>query len=108
MITAREGLAIGTLIFYFPALFVASFVAFKHGFGRQAGWYFLIVLSLCRIVGSICGIVSESRPSTGAITAFVVLSGVGLSLLLLTVLALLKRVYVDALTRGYERLLRSR
>jgi len=108
MITDREGLSIGTLIFYLPALFIASYVAFKHGFGRQAGWTLLIVLSLCRIIESICEIVSESSLSNGVVIAFVILSGVGLSSLIVAMLALLKRVYVNAINRYHESLLRSR
>ncbi|MCJ1250288.1 hypothetical protein MMC30_007514 [Trapelia coarctata] len=92
MVTDREGLSIGTLIFYLPALFIASFVAYKHGFGRQAGWFFLILLALARIIGSICEIASVSSPSRGVITAFVILSSVGLSPLILAMLGLLKRV----------------
>ena len=97
MVTDREGLSIGTLIFYLPALFIASFVAYKHGFGRQAGWVMLIILALARIIGSICEIVSVSSPSRGVITAFVILSSVGLSPLVLAMLGLLKRVYVNVL-----------
>ena len=83
MITDREGLWIGTLIFYLPALFIASYLAFKHGFGRQAGWLLLILLSLARIVGSICEIVKVSSPSKGVETAFEISSSIGLSSLIL-------------------------
>jgi len=92
MVTDREGLSIGTLIFYLPALFITSYVAYKHGFGRQAGWIFLLLLALVRIIGSICEIVSVSSPSQSVITAFVILSSVGLSPLILAMLGLLKRV----------------
>lgn len=108
MITDREGLWIGTLIFYLPALFIASYLAFKHGFGRQAGWLLLILLSLARMVGSICEIVSVSSPSKGVETAFEISSSVGLSSLILAMLALLKRVYVNPTYSCYESLLRNR
>ena len=97
MVTDREGLSVGILIFYLPVLFISSFVAFKHGFGRQAGWVFLIFLALARIIGSICEIVSVSSPSRGVITAYVILSSVGLSPLILAMLGLLKRVYGNPL-----------
>ncbi|MCJ1411668.1 hypothetical protein MMC19_005759 [Ptychographa xylographoides] len=93
MVTSREGLSIAELIFYIPALPVAVFVAFRHGFGRQAGWFFLIILALIRIIGSICEIVSVTSPSQGVIECAVILSSVGLSPMILAMLGLLKRVH---------------
>jgi hypothetical protein len=45
----RNGVGIGEIIVYVPCLFVAIYLAIKHGLGRSSGWYFLIVFSLARI-----------------------------------------------------------
>ena len=97
MVTSREGLNIAELIFYIPVLFVAGFVAFRHGFGRQAGWIFLLLLSLIRIIGSIMYIVSVTSPSVSVIEGYTILASVGLSPLILAMLGLLKRVYARSL-----------
>jgi len=92
MVTSREGLAVANLVFYFPALFVAIYVSYKHGFGRKKGWFFLIVLALVRIIGAIAELVYVNNPSTGALTTYIVCSSVGLSPLILILLAMLLRV----------------
>ena len=93
MVSSREGLNIAYLIFYIPVLFLAGFVAYRHGFGKQAGWIFLLLLSIIRIIGSIMEIVSVTSPSEGVIEAYIILASVGLSPLILAMLGLLKRVY---------------
>jgi hypothetical protein len=92
-VDSREGLAIADLIFYIPALFVAFYISFNHGFGKKKGWFFLIMLSLVRLVGAIAELVYVNSPSTGALTAYIVCSSVGLSPLILILLAILLRVY---------------
>jgi len=91
-VDSREGLAIADLIFYIPALFVAFYISFKHGFGKKKGWFFLIMLSLVRLVGAIAELIYVNSPSTGALTAYIVCSSVGLSPLILILLAILLRV----------------
>ena len=91
-VTSREGIAIAQLIYYVPALPVAIFVAVKHGFSRQGGWVFLILLSLLRIIGGATGIAEAISPSTGLFIATIITSSIGLSPLLLTMLGMLARV----------------
>ena len=90
----REGLSIANLVFYIPCLFIAAWVSFRHGFSRQSGWIFIFLLSIIRIVGSICQIVSVSSPGESIDEAWIILSSVGLSPLLLAMLGMLVRVYV--------------
>ena len=92
MLDSRGGLALAELIFYTPALFVAVLVAVRHGYNRNAGWIFLVLLSLVRIIGSICQLVAQNKPSTGVIEASIILSSVGLSPLILAMLGILSRV----------------
>ncbi|MCJ1471674.1 hypothetical protein MMC13_000314 [Lambiella insularis] len=101
MIDSREGLSIAELVFYVPGLFLAAFVAFRHGFGRESGWIFLVILSLIRIIGSICEIVSVSSPSQGVDECYIILASVGLSPLILAMLGLLKRVHQSMSTGSF-------
>jgi len=89
----REGLSIANLVFYVPCLCIAAWVTFRHGFSRQAGWIFLILLAFIRVLGSICQIVSVNSPSESIDEAWIILSSVGLSPLLLAMLGLLVRVH---------------
>ena len=92
MIGDRGGLAIAELIFYVPALVMSIVVASKHGFGRSAGWYFLIILSVSRIAGQIAQLVAVNQPTNeSAQVAAAVLSSVGFSTLLAAQIGLLKR-----------------
>ena len=91
---AREGLAIAEIVFYVPALCIAAFVAHRHGFKRQDGWIYLVILSLARIIGYGCGLAAQqqSNPSQDLIETATVLSSVGLSPLILAMLGMLSRV----------------
>ena len=93
----REGLSVANLVFYIPCLFIAGWVSFRHGFNRQSGWIFILLLALIRIIGSICQIVSESSPGESIDEAWIILSSVGLSPLMLAMLGLLARVYATLL-----------
>lgn len=92
-LNSHGDLAIVELIFYTPALALALWVAGRHGFGRQAGWIFLAVLTLVRIIGSAMLLASEHKPSTALITGAAILDGVGISPLLLAMLGILKRMF---------------
>lgn len=94
MIGARGALAIAELIFYVPALGVSIFVASKHGFGRSAGWIFLVLLSLARIGGGISELIALNSTSTDAFTTAAILSSIGFSTLLMAQLGMQKRLSV--------------
>jgi len=44
---------------------VSIFVVYKHGAGKRLGWRFLVLISLFRVIGAICAIVSVHDPSSG-------------------------------------------
>ena len=94
MVSSREALAIAQIVFFVPVLIAAFLVCLRHGFSREYGWVSLLLLSATRIAGSACEIaVDTGTGSVGLVTASVILNSLGLSLLLLAMLAILKRVY---------------
>jgi hypothetical protein len=94
MLTQYGKLAIAVLVYYILALPVAAWICVRHGFGRHAGWFYLLALSLVRIVGSALRLAADAHPSKGLYIAAAVLSSVGLAPLLLGLMGMLKRVYV--------------
>lgn len=91
MIDGHGGLSIAVLIFYAIGILPASYVCYRHGIGRHAGWLYLLTLPIVRIVGAACQIAAEQKPSVGLYTAAAVCNGIGLVPLLLTLLSMLKR-----------------
>lgn len=86
-------ISIAELVIYLPALGVAIILALRHGFGRNAGWLYLILFSLVRILGAALELASMNDPTnTGLIVGGATLQSIGLSPLLLTMLGLLGRV----------------
>ena len=93
-VTYRDGISILQLFFYIPACFIAFWLAFRHGFHRNAGWVYLVLLSLIRIVGSCARLETISDDSNGAETTAAICFSIGISPLILLCLGLLSRVYV--------------
>ncbi|GAM83349.1 hypothetical protein ANO11243_013360 [Dothideomycetidae sp. 11243] len=97
MFTPREILDIIELIFYVPVLFVAGYVCLKHGFQRSAGYLFLVILALLRLIGASTGIASAHNPdNTDLLTTTIICSSVGLSPLLLTLIGFTQRIHNNA------------
>ncbi|KAB8345863.1 hypothetical protein FH972_022918 [Carpinus fangiana] len=96
MMSHYEALAIAQLIFFAPALVVALAILLRHG--RQEAISFTILLCLCRVIGSACGIAAYSNASTSETTtinlyvAYYVCSSIGISFLIQMLLSQLKRV----------------
>ncbi|KAJ9255575.1 hypothetical protein DTO207G8_2965 [Paecilomyces variotii] len=89
-------LAIVQFIYYSPALIASILVTRKQGFSYAAGWHYLIVLSVLRIVGNILQIVAESQstPNLELTITAATIAGVGLSPLTLATMGILRRMYV--------------
>jgi hypothetical protein len=85
-------LQIAVLAYFILALPVAIYICIRQGWGRHAGWLYLLSLTLVRIVGAILRIVSETHPSTGVIIAAAVFAAIGLIPLLLCFMGMVKRV----------------
>ncbi|KAI8634957.1 hypothetical protein F5Y19DRAFT_411018 [Xylariaceae sp. FL1651] len=91
-LTEHNNISIAQIVLYLPALAVAIFLCVRHGFGRNAGWFFLIIFSIARILGAALQLATISDPRNeslyfGALT----LQNIGLSPLILTQLALINR-----------------
>lgn len=92
----RHGISILELIAFVPSLFMSVLLAWRHGFGRTAGWYFFILFSLLRVVGNSCYLATLNDPeSRGLYTAYAICSSIGMSPLLFGLLYNLSRVYVE-------------
>ncbi|KAI1168057.1 hypothetical protein F5B18DRAFT_346534 [Nemania serpens] len=91
-LTEHNGISIAQIVVFIPALAVSIFLSIRHGFGRNAGWFLLIIFSLARVVGASLQLATIAQPGNlslyfGALT----LQGVGLSDLIVVLLALINR-----------------
>jgi hypothetical protein len=91
-IDSRGGVSIGELIVYVPAIVLSLIVCIRHGFRRSSGWLYTLILCQIRIVGAICQLISENKPSEGLIRATLIIDSIGLSPLLLATLGMLSRL----------------
>jgi len=99
-VSYRDGIAILQLVFFVPALFLAVLLCVRHGFGRNAGWLFLVVFSLTRILGSSFYLAANNQPRTSWLyVAAAVCSSIGLGPLVLLCVGLVSRVN-DGLQRA--------
>ncbi|KAI0386139.1 hypothetical protein F5Y04DRAFT_243419 [Hypomontagnella monticulosa] len=91
-LTEKNNISIAQIVLYVPALFIAVWLAIRHGFGRNSGWLYLIIFSLARIVGSSLQLATISDPTNislyiGAATV----QNIGLSPLIMVQLGLIGR-----------------
>ncbi|PHH81481.1 hypothetical protein CDD82_671 [Ophiocordyceps australis] len=101
-IDAYDGISIASLIVYIPLLAGAIFICLKHGFSRCAGWFFLNILVLARLIGSCLHLATISQPENqGLYTGWMVLNGFGLGPLILLLLALLSRAFESINRQGH-------
>jgi hypothetical protein len=80
------------LIVYIPCLILGFIVCLRQGFKRTSGWIFVLILSVVRIAGSICQLLTYSSPTVGLIKATLILDSIGIAPLLLAVLGVLSRL----------------
>ncbi|KZP25970.1 hypothetical protein FIBSPDRAFT_661209, partial [Athelia psychrophila] len=83
-----------TMVIYLPILAIATTLVCRHGFTRDAGYIFLAIFSLTRIIGGACLIAAEEiRPVvTTLYIVGIVLESAGLSPLMLATLGFLKTI----------------
>ncbi len=89
-----NAIAIAQICFYTPSLAVAVFLASRHGFGRNAGWLYLVIFSVARILGASLGLAASHNDPTnlGLSIGAATLQSIGLAPLVLVMLALVSRV----------------
>jgi len=91
-LTSRGYLSIAELIIYVPCAILGFIVCLRHGFKRSSGWLFTVILPVLRIGGSVCQLLTYSKPSEGLIKATLILDSIGIAPLLLIVLGVLTRL----------------
>ncbi|RPD58385.1 hypothetical protein L227DRAFT_505377 [Lentinus tigrinus ALCF2SS1-6] len=90
---ARGIISAVEIAIYIPILLIGALLSFRHGFGRQAGWIFLVVLSIVRIIGGVTHILSENNPTNGTDrTIYSIMESAGLSPLMTASLGFLRTV----------------
>ncbi len=94
VLNGKGDLAIAQLAFFAPAFCVALFVFVRHGFFKQMGWFYLVTLSILRIVGASALLYAETKNdySESLIETYAICSAVGTAPLLLSLLGSLERV----------------
>lgn len=106
-ITYRNGVSIGEIVVYVPALCIAIFLAIKHGFGRSSGWYFLVVFSLARIIGAGMQLATINDPRNVSLyIGSAILTNVGFSPLELATLGLLSRL-IESINKTHKTIVSS-
>jgi hypothetical protein len=95
-------LAAATIAFYIPILVITITLVLRHGFRRDAGWIFLLIFSIVRILGGILLIAAElTRPiNTNLYIGAYVLVAAGLSPLLLATLGFLRTIGQNSFSEG--------
>ncbi|KAI0666315.1 hypothetical protein C8Q78DRAFT_1060763 [Trametes maxima] len=88
---ARGIISIVVIVIYIPILIVGALLSFRHGFTREAGWIFLVILSLIRLIGAITHILSEENPTNTTYTViYGIMESAGTSPLLVATLGFLR------------------
>jgi hypothetical protein len=91
-ITYIDAIAIWSLVYYVLSLPLGLYVSFRHGFGKNSGWIFLVIFAIIRIIGSAAQLATINSTSETPITIAGVMSALGLSPLLLASIGFLSRV----------------
>ncbi|EPE33719.1 hypothetical protein GLAREA_06732 [Glarea lozoyensis ATCC 20868] len=95
-LTYRNGLSIGEIIVYSPALLASIYLMIRHGLSRSAGWYFLVIFSLARIIGSSMQLATINDPTSVSLqSGSAILLNIGFSPLMLATLGLLSRLVAN-------------
>ncbi|CAK7223306.1 hypothetical protein SBRCBS47491_005163 [Sporothrix bragantina] len=99
-LTIYNDISIVQLAFFIPSLLVAGTLSYRHGFKRSAGWIYLVILSLMRIIGAGMELGTISSPDNANLAIGAqTLQNVGLSPLILVLLGLVTRSYL-AMSEG--------
>jgi hypothetical protein len=92
-LTDWNAVSIVELIIYTPALLISILLWVRHGFRRDAAWFYLMSFTIIRLVGASLQLATiGSQSPIGLQLAIARLSYIGLSPLLLTTFGLLRRI----------------
>ncbi|KAI0909840.1 hypothetical protein F4823DRAFT_562532 [Ustulina deusta] len=96
-LTERNDISIAQIVLFVPFLAVALLLCVRHGFGSNAGWLFLVLFSLLRIVGASLQLAATAQPDNlGLFFGSLTLQGIGLSDFIIVLLALINRALESA------------
>lgn len=89
-----DEIAIAEVVIYSIFILPAAYLCHKHGLTRSAGWRFLLLLCIIRILGAGLRLGTINDPTnTSLYIGWQVLNGLGLGPLILMLLGLLSRVF---------------
>ncbi len=98
-----DGLAVAQIILYSVFLVGAVVLCLKHGFLKSAGWRYLLVLALVRLVGNALRLATLAAPTDQNLyVGWLVLNGLGLGPLILMLLGLLSRTFESMRRNGHD------
>ena len=89
------------LVVFIPCLILGFIVCHRHGFKRTSGWLFIVILSVIRIAGAVCQLLTYNHPTEGLIKATLILDSIGIAPLLLLILGILSRLYVQYCSHSF-------
>lgn len=92
MLDAAGQLAAAQIALYALLILPSVYAAWKHGWQGLLGWGFLVAFCLLRLIGSALQVSNETNGMRSQTTQ--IISGVGLSPLVLTIVGLLHEMYV--------------
>jgi hypothetical protein len=84
--------SIAEIIVFVPSAIAALLVCSRHGFTRSSGFIYTLILSIIRIVGAICQLITYHDQSSGLLKAVIIIDSIGLGPLLLATLGMLSRL----------------
>lgn len=90
------------LAFYAPAFLISVAICIKQGFSRNAGWFYMVLISVFRLIGASCVLYMETQHdySAGLQETAAITSAVGTAPLLLALLGFLQRINGSMTSEG--------
>jgi hypothetical protein len=89
----RSGLSVGEICIYSPAVLVGIYLAARPGFGRNWGWFYLVLFCLARIIGPAMQLSTlHGPPKVSLYEGYAILNNVAISPLQLLILGTLSRL----------------
>lgn len=88
-------LAVSEIVFFGLAFILSIFVVLRHGFSRQAGWIFLLLLCILRLIGGSATLYIRTHPfppSEDLVETASITSSIGLAPLLMAHAGILGRL----------------
>lgn len=100
----RGGVSILLLIFYIPALATAILLSVRHGFTKSAGWRFMIIFTLARILSACFQLATVNQPQNISLyVGYSILIGIAVSPLELVAFGYERFLYIQSSIQGLEK-----